>query len=352
AGWLAGEPVSAYREPLRLRLARWRRRHPALVTGAAALVFTALVALGVGSLLLSSEQARTLQEQQGKLDEQEKRALAQVDALLNATPKAVPSILDGLKPYREQVQPRLRAVREQVEPQDATVPARKLWQQHRTRAALALLPEDAEQLAFLRERLWAEDTEPEETLLLRDQMAEHGGKELAKELWAEASRRDVKAGRRFRALVALARLDATNPRWKEVGKALVGPLLAEDPLHVGVWSAGLREVKDSLLGPLATAYRDRERPAGQRLATSVLAGCAADKPDVLADLLLDADPKQYPILFPVLQRCREQAIKRMSRELARQPEGNDLPLPKQEQREQLARRQATAAVTLLKLDAP
>src|SRR5262249_7189230 len=147
--WLADEPVRAYREPLRLRLARWRRRHPALVTGAAALVFTALVALGVGSLLLSSEQARTLQEQQGKLDEPEKPALAQVDALLNATPKAVPSILDGLKPYREQVQRRLLAVREQAEPQDATAPARKLWQQHRTRAALALLPEDAEQLAFL-----------------------------------------------------------------------------------------------------------------------------------------------------------------------------------------------------------
>src|SRR2546423_624015 len=50
---LADEPVAAYQEPLRLRVARWRRRHPALVTGTAALVFTAVVALGVGAWLLS-----------------------------------------------------------------------------------------------------------------------------------------------------------------------------------------------------------------------------------------------------------------------------------------------------------
>src|SRR5262249_56515529 len=70
---LADEPVPAYREPLRQRLARWRRRHPALVTGTAALAFAALVAVGVGGLLLSREQARTLAEQRAKLGE-ERRA--------------------------------------------------------------------------------------------------------------------------------------------------------------------------------------------------------------------------------------------------------------------------------------
>src|SRR5205823_5226864 len=34
--WLADEPVRAYPEPRRVRLARWRRRHPALVAGATA----------------------------------------------------------------------------------------------------------------------------------------------------------------------------------------------------------------------------------------------------------------------------------------------------------------------------
>src|SRR5262249_30333839 len=133
---LADEPVLAYPESLRLRFARWRRRHPALVTGTGVLVFTVLAALGVGGWLLSEAQTRTLQEQQAKLDEQQKRALAQVEALLNATPKAVPTILDGLVDYRNEVRPRLRDVRQQAEPKETTETARKLWQQHRTRAAL------------------------------------------------------------------------------------------------------------------------------------------------------------------------------------------------------------------------
>ena len=82
----------AYTEPLRPRLARWRRRHPALVTGTAALAFTALIALGVGSSLV-------LREQTARLQEQDRRALAQVDALLDARPQAVPTILKGLEDY-------------------------------------------------------------------------------------------------------------------------------------------------------------------------------------------------------------------------------------------------------------
>src|SRR6266567_2689393 len=94
-----------------------------VITGTAALVFTALVAVGVGGLLLSQEQARTLEEQQAKLSEERKarealegRAEAQVDALLNATPQAVPAILDGLEPYRDQVRSKFRQVRQQPDP--------------------------------------------------------------------------------------------------------------------------------------------------------------------------------------------------------------------------------------------
>ena len=73
---------------------------------------------------------------------------------------------------------------------------------------------------------------------------------------------------------------------------------------------------------------------------------------MLADLLLDADPKQYAVLFPVLQRYREQAIARMRRELAQRPETGTTAAAEAGGAQQLARRQATAAVTLLKMDAP
>ena len=44
--WLSDDPVPAYREPWTVRAGRWRRRHPRLVTWAAALLLTA-VALSV-----------------------------------------------------------------------------------------------------------------------------------------------------------------------------------------------------------------------------------------------------------------------------------------------------------------
>ncbi len=60
--WLADEPVSAHREPLRQRLGRWGRRHRALVAGAAALLAAAVVALVAGVILLGREKDRTAQE--------------------------------------------------------------------------------------------------------------------------------------------------------------------------------------------------------------------------------------------------------------------------------------------------
>ena len=304
--WLADEPVTAYPEPLRLRLARWRRRHPALVTGTAALLFTVMAAGGVVTLLLSHEQGRTLQAERAKVKEQESRALAQVNALLNANPQAVPSILEGLEPYREQLRPRLLEERDRPEPAGATTAARRVWARKRTRAALALLAEDSSQRAFLSRRLLAEDVEPEEMLLIREILPVTP--ELAKGLWEEVDRRNGKDPGRFRALVALARFDPRSPRWSAVGRDAVGPLLASEPLHVGVWSAGLRGVKESLMGPMADAFRDHARPSEARLAAGVLRDYAAEQPELLADLLADADAQQFPLMLAALRHHGDRAV--------------------------------------------
>jgi serine/threonine protein kinase len=60
--WLADEPVRAYREPARLRLARWGRKHKTLASGGAVLLASAVVALTLGLVLLSQANRRT-QEQ-------------------------------------------------------------------------------------------------------------------------------------------------------------------------------------------------------------------------------------------------------------------------------------------------
>jgi len=61
---LADEPVTAYRDPLTVRLTRWGRRHRTAVTTAAALVLTATVGLAVGLWLVNAEKDRTAQAQQ------------------------------------------------------------------------------------------------------------------------------------------------------------------------------------------------------------------------------------------------------------------------------------------------
>ncbi len=53
--WIAGEAVTAMRDPLVQRAFRWARRHQKLVTGTAVLVLTALGALSVGSYLVREQ---------------------------------------------------------------------------------------------------------------------------------------------------------------------------------------------------------------------------------------------------------------------------------------------------------
>jgi serine/threonine-protein kinase len=55
--WMADEPVSAYREPLPRRVGRWSRRHKPFVSGAAALLVSAVVILSVSSVLVRQQKA-------------------------------------------------------------------------------------------------------------------------------------------------------------------------------------------------------------------------------------------------------------------------------------------------------
>jgi serine/threonine-protein kinase len=79
--FLADEPVTAYRDPLATRLARWGRRHRTLVAGTAALLLTAVAALTAGTLLLTQANRRT-QEQRDLAEENFRLARQTVDTYL------------------------------------------------------------------------------------------------------------------------------------------------------------------------------------------------------------------------------------------------------------------------------
>jgi serine/threonine protein kinase/formylglycine-generating enzyme required for sulfatase activity len=262
------------------------------------------------------------------------QALAQVEALREAAPQAVPLLLKELHPCREDVESRLR----------------ELWalsdlpDRQRLRVGLALLPIDA---AAVRERLvefLLQADDPQEVVLLRDGLGPFSAG-LGQDLWRSLDDPAADPGRRFRALVALAAFDSDTPAWPRVAGQAVEQLLVANPLHVGIWKLALEPVRRALLGPLGDAFRAGKGTDQGRLAATILADYASDRPEVLAALAADADERQHAVLLPRLREQRERVTPALREELARSAPAGAADTG----HDALALRQATAAVTLLRL---
>jgi hypothetical protein len=108
-------------------------------------------------------------------------------------------------------------------------------------------------------------------------------------------------------------------------------------------------VKNSFLAPLADIFRDvrAERAAERSLATNLLADYAADNLQTLADLLLDADEKQFAVIFAPYRGQGEKGLALLTGEIDKKLPAH---VPSSDaKREKLAKRQANAAVALLRL---
>jgi len=80
----------------------------------------------------------------------------------------------------------------------------------------------------------------------------------------------------------------------------------------------LRPLRKRLLAPLASIFRDTGRSESERnFATTILADCAADDPERLAELLLAADLKAYVTLFPVAEHQAAKTLPVFQAELAK-----------------------------------
>src|SRR5262249_11340828 len=84
--------------------------------------------------------------------------------------------------------------------------------------------------------------------------------------------------------------------------------------------------------------------------TDVLADYAADQLQELADLLMDADEKQFAVIYPKLQEWGEQGWRLMAGEIDKVLPP-DLP-SSDERRGELAKRHANAAVALWRMKQP
>jgi hypothetical protein len=304
-------------------------------------LFLALTFTALGSLLLLGGAAFHLQRQ--RRDEERHNAslaAALVARLTDADVAQVPGIVAEIQDYRRWADPLLKEAYDGAE--------REKDSRKQLHASLALLPVDPGQVEYLYGRLL--NAEPAEVGVIRDALRPYKGQLLGR-LWAEVEQPPRgHGGRVLRGACALASYDPDGPRWGRAAGPVAEQLVSVNPAFLERWMSALRPVRAALVGPLCGVFRDRreENAARRNLAASILTDYAADRPDVLADLMLDADEGQFAILFPKAEAHRDQAVPVLHETLAVALESQAT----DEGKERLAKRQANAGVALLKLGRP
>ena len=217
-----------------------------------------------------------------------------VQRVLDAETAQVPGVVGEMTEYRKWTDPLLRQ-----EHGKAGMNSRQ-----KLHASLALLPVDATQVDYLCGRLL--DAGPHEVPVIRDALAPHKDSLLDK-LWAVVEKPERgQESQRLRAAAALAKYDPDSPRWGTAGALVVNDLVLENPIFLGQWSEAFRPVRNQLLAQLSEIFRDHqpERTAERSLATNLLADYVSDQSQLLADLLMDADEKQFPVIYPKFEEQR------------------------------------------------
>ena len=128
---------------------------------------------------------------------------------------------------------------------------------------------------------------------------------------------------------ALASYAPDDVRWEALGGKVAQALVSVNAILLGSWIEAMRPVRSKLLAPLATIFKEKERPESEhKLATNILTDYASDDPDRLAELLMVSDPKAFLSLFPVAEKRAEQIFPVFQAELAKKAtySWNDPPL--------------------------
>jgi len=262
------------------------------------------------------------------------RASALVESLRTASTPDVARIVEQIAGYRRWADSRLAHLLEESEPASRA----------HLHASLALLPVDPRQADYLRERLLT--ASPDDVSMLRAALRPTEGS-VAPRLWEVVAAAKPDDPRLLPAASALALLDPQNDRWKQAGVAVSDALVGVNAVFLGGWTKLLRPVRHILTPRLASIFRNAQRPESKRLlAANVLFDYAGDDPDLVADLMMAADFKAYSILFPLAQRQAPKLVPLFQAEIAKNAGEEKV---SEDEKDQLAMRQARAAVALVKL---
>lgn len=268
------------------------------------------------------------------------RSAALADSIEHASTPEVPAIVARLSKYRRWANPLLARLSREAPPQS---------RQH-LHVSIAQLPDDPTQVDYLFNCLCR--AAPSEFLVLRDALRPYRTSLIPK-LWAILETARPGDGRILPVAGALASYDPDNSMWTATRDKVARALVSANPILLGTWLDALRRDHGKLAVALADVFRDANRSEIERAqAVNILADYAGDDPKLVADLLLDVDDNAYATLFPVANRHVKDMIGSLQAEMSKQAapakDGRD----PESLKDELAARQARAAITLLRLGQP
>ena len=223
--------------------------------------------------------------------------------------------------------------------------SRLLAEQSRGRlnAEIALVADDRSHVEFLRKRLL--DSTPEEARAIAKSL-EPAKASLIGSMWEVVeSPQSGAESRRLRAAVAQVEFDPDSFRWERVCPRLADDLVLENPIRLADWTAAFLRIKDKLRPRLMEIYRDPDinRRAERSIATTLLAEYADQSPEELAKLLLDADDRQFSVVYPRIKELKDKICPILTEVLEAKPAA-------EAEVELLSKRQANAAITLSRME--
>jgi formylglycine-generating enzyme required for sulfatase activity len=188
--------------------------------------------------------------------------------------------------------------------------------------------------------------------VLRDAMARGPYRERLKgRLWGELRGADPGDRRILPVASVLAAYDREGSGWREVGDKVAGALVRSKLEDLSSWREALESVRPWLLRRMTAIFRESlPDHVDHEKATEILIHYAADRADVLVDLLLDAEPKDFSGFLEVVKGGGEAFLVPLREAMADAdpPRGEDRSRAMTEAIRQ-AKRRARAAVALIRL---
>ncbi|MFN6050803.1 MAG: hypothetical protein ACK47R_08215, partial [Planctomycetia bacterium] len=151
----------------------------------------------------------------------------------------------------------------------------------------------------------------------------------------------------IRAANALAVYDPDNPKWNQFSLVLAEKIVQENPLFLKTWKDAFFAIRNILIPQLVNIFNEigEGNESKRLLAANLLADYASNRPDIIAELMLNSGSNFFYVFLPFAKVHKQACLSIFEREFFKEiyvDQSTQL-------REKNAARQANAAVAMVLL---